>query len=1159
VVAVTRSVSVGDRARVPFAVVAVLLLLGSATLAVSMHGRPAGGADPDTEAAMDRAVSAARTALVAATERAARQAAREPVVDPANTTYGRILDEDRPFVEYLELRVYLVARQALRESDQRVRGTRVVASLPPIRNASDARRAIERVTVERNGTTLQVRVRNVTLTATRDGRQVDRERRSMTVYVESPVLVAHERVERVERRLNRGSLDGPGLGRRLTARLYAVIWARGYAQYGGAPVANVLANRHVELMTNGAALDVQAATFGRADPSGRAALRRAALEVGLKDLLAAGDRRTKWADYVVGTDPKPPGGAAPPDPEPVSAVDGENQTRATNASAAAAQTPSIEGNVSVGINDTADRAFVVLSGDDSLDAFVNETYVARARLVTAVEGREPLPRPVAPDGNWTLVDETERVERTVEGAAGPVPEVPEGWHCHRTHTRRVAEQWTITRTWARAGKQTSRTRQVRRTVRVGFSVVDRHAPADVPPAEIAVVHEVGGPLDGPNLRDTPSVAVRRLVTERGGPDGLARRIAAGAVSEQPIRIEAERPPSLAAWVYGDVASLRERVRNVSVSVSRGDLVTEMDAARRLADRFESRRAALLNAPERYRSVADKVRVAARAAYLRSVQRRLDRHASAAEQTRSKLNESLSEETPYTLSEVGELTEQGASTLDDTSDAPVSRPWFTVDTAPTYLTLEAVDHERVPSVSVDGEFTPLASRNVNVFAVPYGDAADTVTSALFDDGGERTSLRTAAGALQRANRILEERENGTLRERRNRLHEAVEDKVDRVRDRSAIVVAAGTGLNPTESYDAVNAGLNRWEGTHARALATANGSAARAIADEAARRATTSERERDELATRLRVTFADARSAWNELLVGAFSTRVRERAVNETGQVAKQVARRATRRIVEKGIERATKRVQDRWVKKVGSSTLFAGLPVLPTFNPWYATTNVWYVSVRGEYARFTVRSRAGAPERLAYSRHGQAVTVDVDGDGSQERLGTASRVTFSQETAVVIVVPPGRFGVGERDGDAVETSSGWPTAGPENGSGAKRPYQGRQSQDERPARSGHVPRAPDVRAGGRRRTSPRVRRGPGSRGRGRRRRDGRGADRDRPRARRAGDGGRTTAAVGRRGRLAAGARQRGTRRRNRHRDGLRSPHPGHVDGRYRRGPAGCRR
>ncbi|PSP66798.1 hypothetical protein BRC79_07180, partial [Halobacteriales archaeon QH_8_67_27] len=45
-------------------------------------------------------------------------------------------------------------------------------------------------------------------------------------------------------------------------------------------------------------------------------------------------------------------------------------------------------------------------------------------------------------------------------------------------------------------------------------------------------------------------------------------------------------------------------------------------------------------------------------------------------------------------------------------------------------------------------------------------------------------------------------------------------------------------------------------------------------------------------------------------------------------------------------------------------------------------------------------------------------------------LGRASRVTFTSRTAVVVVVPAGPTGVGDIDGVAMETSSGWPIPGP---------------------------------------------------------------------------------------------------------------------------------
>jgi len=66
---------------------------------------------------------------------------------------------------------------------------------------------------------------------------------------------------------------------------------------------------------------------------------------------------------------------------------------------------------------------------------------------------------------------------------------------------------------------------------------------------------------------------------------------------------------------------------------------------------------------------------------------------------------------------------------------------------------------------------------------------------------------------------------------------------------------------------------------------------------------------------------------------------------------------------------------------------------------------------------------------VRYVREDNAVTLDVDGDGSDEQLGHNTRISFRADTGVVVAVPPKPRGVGDKDGNAVETSSGWPEAG----------------------------------------------------------------------------------------------------------------------------------
>ncbi|PSQ28470.1 hypothetical protein BRD03_03795 [Halobacteriales archaeon QS_9_68_17] len=75
-----------DRARVPFALVGVLLLVSSATLGVSLVSDDRGGADLDADAAMDRGNAATQTAVRSAVADASRRAAADPVVTP--TTCG---------------------------------------------------------------------------------------------------------------------------------------------------------------------------------------------------------------------------------------------------------------------------------------------------------------------------------------------------------------------------------------------------------------------------------------------------------------------------------------------------------------------------------------------------------------------------------------------------------------------------------------------------------------------------------------------------------------------------------------------------------------------------------------------------------------------------------------------------------------------------------------------------------------------------------------------------------------------------------------------------------------------------------------------------------------------------------------------------------------
>lgn len=990
-----------ERARVPFALVGVVLLVGSATLSAGLGGVAV--SEPDTEAAMEEARVALGGDLRDATGEAARVAAANPVTAPANTTLGRALARTgRPFRASLELRTYLALRERLDRT--RGQGVRVSASLPGLSTAGDLRAALERTSVERvgaNGTALRATVENVTLVAKRDGQVVERQRVSPTVEVVSPVLALHERTVRFDRRLD-ADATAPGLARRATARLYALAWTRGLAQYGGAPIANVVGNRHVAVATNGALLAEQRAVFGTADDAAVRATRTAATRAAGTDLLAAaGASGSETEALLRAADGAVPGSTLDP----------------TVAGSAPAVGP--DDTLSVDVNGSADDAFRTFA-DDGLAEAVDATYRVRARRRVRVTRSETTRSGhTAPRGeNWTLVgsEETTTLSAVNESAAASGVAAP--WHVLSTAAREVTERRTVVRRWRRGNRTVRTTAVVTTTNHVRIVVVGRHDGGQAPPREVQPIHDRGGALGGPNLGAVAECATTRLVAARGGVDAVARRAVAGTLGGNETTVSGERPARLRPWIYRDLVTLRERVRNVSVAVERGAVgIYTANPAADLATAVRNRRAALLDAPARYDGVADRARIAARAAYLDAVLTELDRRAEHRHDVGDRFasllaNHGLSRDRLAALLDASaepRMAERGARS--DTAGET-----FVVEGAPAYLSLSRVRRARTDARG-SGSTVPLAARNTNLFTVPYGDVADGVVGHLFGEGHVR--LRTAARALQSAERLAAKTDDDRVGARRDRLRAAVLDATDRRRSAlRAALSAAGVGETTADRQAVVRAGLSQWERPSSRAVALTNGSAAETVAAVAAERypgAVGGPESSDRLRLALRAA-ATTGDGVPESAVNA-SVTATKRAVTD---VVTEVTARAANRTATTAMERAERRL-GRSLARVPS-----GLPVTPLPSQWYATTNVWLVEARGAYDRFVVRTREGFPGRtLAYVRDGSSVRLDWDADGDAERAGRASEVDLSVETAVVVVVPPGGQGVGDTDGNADERSSGW--------------------------------------------------------------------------------------------------------------------------------------
>ncbi len=1151
----------GERARVPFAVVGVLLLVSSATLAATFASRPPGGAEADGDAAMERADAAVTTALRAAVQRAARNAAADPVVAPANTTYGRVLDESRAFRDALELRVYLQARRALTGVDARAGDARATADLPAIDDPADARAAIERVRLTRTGNgTVSVTISNISVTLWRHDRAVDRRTETVRFTSATPVLVAHDRVAEYERRLNRGPTEGPGLGRQFASRLYAWTWARGYAQFGGLPVDNVLGNRHVSLSANEAALATQRGVFGASDDAGRRALGRARARLLAQEALDQAPGETgistgQWTDLVLGD---LDGSFANSDPD-VPSVPETGTPQTTH-----------DDPVTVGVNESATDAIRgLLDGDGgpTVEQLVRRTYSAAVRVhaTTRQIAAEPALPAVPPGPGWERRRTHTTRAVTVTGGSAPVPSRPSGSTRFQTYERVVTVTETTTTVWVRGPNRTETERTANRSYRVGVAVDATAATlAPGPDGRVAGAFQPGGVLGGETEEDVRR-PVRSVVRERGGPDVVAGAAAIGQLDESPTVLYGSPPDGAADIAYLAAAALRDRTRNRSVRTTRGDLVTSATPASSLAEDLAADRRELVPAADPYPSVADRLRTAARAAYLDRLREELESRADATARSRDGVDAALSEhghslaEADATMDASANASRPGAPTLG--SDGPAGPVSFDVAAAPSYLVASELDTDRGRAVREDG-FAPLTARNWNLFTVPYNEAGETVTRVA-DEGasGDRVALATGTPTLAAMEYAGRRAENESARQRRDRLREAVDESLDSVREQVAVDLSATTPLTYPEADASVRAAFERYADDADRARAVVNGSLAPQIAREGASRladtgdGAASARHRDELQVRARTALRDARQSE--------AARLPEGPVGD----ASRFLRGQQRSLVAAGAHSALQNGVEGYLN--GSSDedvphTFTGVPLVPLYS-WVVTTNVWVVDVRGTYPRFAVRvdrGSPGSPGGFVYSRDGAPVAFDVDGDGASERVGHADRVSFENSVAVVIAVPPGKQGVGDRNGVADEHTGGWPCPGPERwptSAGTTAPPGAANASDcstdlYAPGRTDHhVPRTPDRRVGTvAARTGIRVRRRPRRRRRRARRGRGRRGDGARQVARRVyrprGDPGGPDA---RTGRGDPGAGRRGRRRRHRPRDGLRAPPARYDDGRAR--------
>ncbi|MFC7204369.1 hypothetical protein ACFQJC_12650 [Haloferax namakaokahaiae] len=999
---VTMRLADDTRGRVPFALLGVLLLVSSATFSGALSGQSL-VTDQRVDVSMDRATAQVDATVRSAVSAAARDAAANPVTTPANTTVGRVLSENDTFRDYLKLRIALEAKSRLESVSAGRNGVRATASLPNATNESTLRTLLSRVSIEsrENGTLLVATVENVSVEAVREGDVVASEPVTSTVSVQTPVLALHEKTETFERRLDANALNGGTLDATVTTALWTSAWARGWGQYSGLPIDNVVSNEHAALATNAGVLLAEQQTFGTTDRDARGAMGRAAARAGARAILSES--------------------GVPVAPEMANALPSPNRADSPD--------PTIpeDRRINVSAGSAADAAFVSLldgTNGPSIADLSTDAYRADVVVVADVtEVADTTGTTQSPGDEWEHVETRTETDSSVTTRSTTLPGGVDDSLVVDAGSRLVSETTTTTRTW-RDGNVTLTTRQRSNTThRVDIAVVAEPHALPGPSKQIDPVFESGGVLESENLREAKAEG-DDIVATRGGMDGLARDAVESDIDIQRT-VSADKPTDIEPWIRADLYALHQRVKNRSVSVpARKIAAGEVNPAGELAASIRADRAELVAAPDTYDGVADRARVAARAAYLDRVLSALDRRANTTERVTNATESTAQDAGVESLSAAVQGARDARTSLESASENRTAESETEVryvpDADPMYLSLSGLNGSTMPEVSSDGTYHPLAARNTNLFTLPYGDATDTVLSPIFGSN-RRVPLRVAARALLAADSTLAQTgPNETLQTRRDDLEIAVTRSMAPTRDAARETLKSHTDLTLTERRNALTGGLSRWPDPAHRALAISNGSAARAIAVEVAGAGTT---EADILELRLDNAFRDAR----QTPAATVPQRLTNRTVQTTRTTRQDVLADAVTDAAMNATEDAVHgKLNETLEKRLGKSfkRVPAGMPVAPVPGYWYATVNVWDVEVKGEFAQFRVHAR-GETESLTYARDGSAVELDWDDDGEAERVGRGERIDFETRVPIVVAVPPSGVGVGDIDGDADERSEGW--------------------------------------------------------------------------------------------------------------------------------------
>jgi len=154
----TVSIASDDRARVPFGIIATILMVTSLVTITALQGQDSPQVDRQpTEEQLQRILD---TTVDAAAKDAMVEAGQNPVTDPGDTDIGRALEEraessdyqreaDAIWHQYVKLLIYLNVKQTFDSAGEHsINGEQIEYDLPDLEDQSDIEAAIDSVTLE---------------------------------------------------------------------------------------------------------------------------------------------------------------------------------------------------------------------------------------------------------------------------------------------------------------------------------------------------------------------------------------------------------------------------------------------------------------------------------------------------------------------------------------------------------------------------------------------------------------------------------------------------------------------------------------------------------------------------------------------------------------------------------------------------------------------------------------------------------------------------------------------------------------------------------------------------------------------------------------------------------------------------------------------------